>query len=31
VANHEQMLKLYVRPAFGRHRVRELHRSAIRR
>ena len=31
VANYEQMLALYVRPAFGRHRVRDLHRSAIRR
>jgi site-specific recombinase XerC len=31
VANYEQMLALYVRPAFGWHRVRDLHRSAIRR
>ena len=31
VANYQQMLALYVRPAFGRQRVRDLHRSAVRR
>jgi len=31
VANYEQMLALYVRPALGRYRVCDLHRQVIRR